>query len=199
MGKTKRKVLLIVALVLLPVLVLGLAYPYQRSKFIQKANALFDPREKAFKGLFLPWPIGRPTLVGGFDPKTDSRIAMRASLPCSRTGDFHPISSRPCQAHHEAGAEDGGIPVLPRAGRARPAASDPHCYRDMKLHSILFGWSDPDQALRVAAGILGKRASDGLRPSGHYCQRCEAFLTKYRTWEPQSGVGLELEDMVKTN
>src|SRR6266404_2410062 len=72
-------------------------------------------------------------------------------------------------------------------------------YRDMKLHSILFGWSDPDQALRVAAGILGKRASDGLRPSGHYCQRCEAFLTKYRTWEPQSGVGLELEDMVKTN
>ena len=78
MGKTKRKVLLIVALVLLPVLVLGLAYPYQRSKFIQKANALFDPREKAFKGLFLPWPIGRPTLVGGFDPKTDSRI--RAAL-----------------------------------------------------------------------------------------------------------------------
>ena len=35
-------------------------------------------------------------------------------------------------------------------------------YRDMKLHSILFGWSDPDQALRVAAGILGKRASGGL-------------------------------------
>ena len=70
---------------------------------------------------------------------------------------------------------------------------------DMKLHSLLLGWSDPDQVLRVAAGIPGKRASDGLRPSGHYCQRCEAFLTKYRTWEPQSGVGLELEDMVKTN
>jgi len=34
-------------------------------------------------------------------------------------------------------------------------------YRDMKLHSLLFGWSDPDQALRVAAGILGKRASGG--------------------------------------
>jgi hypothetical protein len=33
--------------------------------------------------------------------------------------------------------------------------------RDMKLHSLLFGWSDPDQALRVAAGILGKRASGG--------------------------------------
>ncbi len=83
---------------------------------------------------------------------------------------------------------------------ASPAAvGEARCYRDMKLHSILFGWSDPDQALRVAAGILGKRASDGLRPSGHYCQRCEAFLTKYRTWEPQSGVGLELEDMVKTN
>ena len=35
-------------------------------------------------------------------------------------------------------------------------------YRDMKLHSLLLGRSDPDQVLRVAAGILGKRASDGL-------------------------------------
>ena len=41
-------------------------------------------------------------------------------------------------------------------------ASERGRYRDMKLHSILFGWSDPDQALRVAAGILGKRASGGL-------------------------------------
>jgi hypothetical protein len=34
-------------------------------------------------------------------------------------------------------------------------------YRDVKLHSALFGWSDPDQALRLAAGIPGKRASGG--------------------------------------
>ena len=98
-----------------------------------------------------------------------------------------------------ASAVDGGILVLSHAERDLPAATDPHRYRDMKLHSILFGWSDPDQALRVAAGIPGKRASGGQWPSGHYCQRCEAFLTKYRTWEPQPGVGLELEDMVKTN
>ena len=78
-------------------------------------------------------------------------------------------------------------------------ASEVHCYRDVKLHSILFGWSDPDQALRVAAGILGERASDGLRLGGRYCQRCEAFPTMHRTWEPQSGVELELEDMVKRN
>ena len=68
---------------------------------------------------------------------------------------------------------------------------------------VAFGtaWLDenPDQALRVAAGILEKRASDWLWPSGHYCQGCEAFPTRYRTWEPQSGVGLELEEMVKTN
>jgi hypothetical protein len=72
-------------------------------------------------------------------------------------------------------------------------------YRDMKLHSILFGWSDPDQALRVAAGILGKRASGGRWLGGHYCQGCEAFPTTHRTWEPRSGVGLELEDTVKIN
>jgi len=78
-------------------------------------------------------------------------------------------------------------------------ATDARRYRDMKLHSILFGWSDPDQALRVAAGILGKRASGGRWLGGHYCQGCEAFPTTYRTWEPRSGVGLELEDTVKIN
>ena len=69
-----RKTANIAALVLGLGLVLSLAYTYQRLKFIQKTNALFDPKEKAFKGLFLPWPIGRPTLVGGLDPKTDSRV-----------------------------------------------------------------------------------------------------------------------------
>src|SRR5882724_9674538 len=75
-------------------------------------------------------------------------------------------------------------------------ATDQRRYRDMKLHSILFGWSNPDQALRVAASIPGKRASGGRWPSGHYCQGCEAFPTTYRTWEPQSGVELEWEDTV---
>jgi hypothetical protein len=42
----------------------------------------------------------------------------------------------------------------------RPVA-EPERYRDVKLHSALFGWSNPDQTLRVAAGILGKRASGG--------------------------------------
>ena len=94
---------------------------------------------------------------------------------------------------------DAGFALRLTVGGHWRGTTDHERYRDMKLHSILFGWSDPDQALRVAAGILGKRASDGLWPGGHYCQRCEAFPTMYRTWEPQSGVGLELEDMVKTN
>lgn len=78
MCKSKRRLLQVGSLVLLSILLLGLAYTYQRTRFIQKANALFDPQERAFTGTFLPWPIGRPTLFGGFDPKTDSRI--RASL-----------------------------------------------------------------------------------------------------------------------
>ena len=32
---------------------------------------------------------------------------------------------------------------------------------DMKLQSVLLGWSNPDQVLRVAAGIPRKQASDG--------------------------------------
>jgi hypothetical protein len=51
---------------------------------------------------------------------------------------------------------------LASSGLGSPAAvAERDRYRDMKLHSLLFGWSDPDQALRVAAGILGKRASGG--------------------------------------
>jgi hypothetical protein len=33
---------------------------------------------------------------------------------------------------------------------------------DMKLQSVLLGWSNPDQALRVSAGTPRKHASDGL-------------------------------------
>ena len=94
---------------------------------------------------------------------------------------------------------DAGTTVLLHAGHQWSGPSEFLRYRDMKLHSILFGWSDPDQALRVAAGIPGKRASGGLWPSGRCCQGCGAFPTMYRTWEPQPGVELELEDMVKTN
>jgi hypothetical protein len=78
MCKSKRRLLQVGSLLLVFILLLGLAYAYQRSRFIQKANAVFDPQEKAFAGTLLPWPIGRPSLFGGFDPKTDSRI--RASL-----------------------------------------------------------------------------------------------------------------------
>jgi len=77
--------------------------------------------------------------------------------------------------------------------------ADLFCYRDVKLHSALFGWSNPDQTLRVAAGILGKRASGGWTQVRVCCQGCEAFPTMHRTWEPRSGVELELGDMVKTN
>ena len=100
---------------------------------------------------------------------------------------------------NEITSADGGWRVRFAFVALRPAAAEFFRYRDMKLHSILPGWSNPDQALRVAAGILGKRASDGLWPSGHCCQGCGAFPTMYRTWEPQPGVELELEDMVKTN
>src|ERR1035437_7422155 len=40
---------------------------------------------------------------------------------------------------------------------------------DMKLQSVLLGWSNPDQALRVSAGTPRKHAPDGRWPSGRYC------------------------------
>ena len=96
-------------------------------------------------------------------------------------------------------ALDAAMTLLLHSQYHRRRASERGRYRDVKLHSLLLGWSDPDQVLRVAAGIPGKRASDGLWPSGHCFQGCGAFPTRYRTWEPQPGVELELEDMVKTN
>lgn len=56
---------------------------------------------------------------------------------------------------------DAGFDVRLHIGRCWPGTSEFLRYRDVKLHSALFGWSNPDQTLRVAAGILGKRASGG--------------------------------------
>ena len=100
--------------------------------------------------------------------------------------------------NQRAGGDGGSSPRL-HIGCQERGASDVQRYRDMKLHSLLFGWSNPDQALRVAAGILGKRASGGTtRALRVRCQGCEAFPTMHRTWKPQSGVELESEDRVKT-
>jgi hypothetical protein len=84
----------------------------------------------------------------------------------------------PNQAH----SVDAPIASLFAFERQWRRAPDAQRYRDMKLHSILFGWSDPDQALRVAAGIPRKHAPDGLWPGGHYCPGCGAFPEMYQTW-----------------
>jgi hypothetical protein len=74
MVSAKSKILRIGLWVLLFILLLAFGYFYQRSRFIQEANALFDPKEKAFTGIYLPWPTGHPSLFGNLDPQNDSRI-----------------------------------------------------------------------------------------------------------------------------
>jgi hypothetical protein len=74
MCKAKRKILLVLSSAVVLAILLGLAYAHQRSKFLQEVNAAFDPKHKAFSGIFLPWPIGRPTLAGGLDAETDRRV-----------------------------------------------------------------------------------------------------------------------------
>ncbi len=100
--------------------------------------------------------------------------------------------------HNLAASVDAPTPVCLRWWRFGRRATEQRRYRDVKLHSVLLGWSDPDQALRVAAGILGERASGGTAWALQVrCQGCEAFPTMHRTWKPHSGVELEWEDMVK--
>jgi hypothetical protein len=75
----RRRQVLRVGLTCLAILVLlTLVYDYQRTAFVRRANALFDSKGNAFKGWYLPWPIGRPSLVGALDLTTDQRI--RTSL-----------------------------------------------------------------------------------------------------------------------
>ncbi len=80
MAKTQRTLLSVLALAPILVLLLGLAYAYQRARFTQRVNAAFDPQQKAFRGIFLPWPVGRPTLAGGLVPETDRRIRSLLDL-----------------------------------------------------------------------------------------------------------------------
>jgi len=68
-------------------------------------------------------------------------------------------------------------------GALSPAAAAQFVVRcDMKLQSVLLGRSNPDQALRLAAGIPRKHAPDGQRLGGRYCQGCGAFPQMYQTW-----------------
>lgn len=74
MCKPNRKLLLLIVSALGLLLLASLGYAYQRRQFVRRANAIFDPQHRAFSGVFLPWPVGRPTLAGGFDPATQRRV-----------------------------------------------------------------------------------------------------------------------------
>ncbi len=80
MTKTQQTLLSVLALAPILVLLLGLTYAYQRARFTQRVNATFDPQEKAFHGIFLPRPVGCPTLAGGLVPETDRRIRSLLDL-----------------------------------------------------------------------------------------------------------------------
>ena len=96
-------------------------------------------------------------------------------------------------------ALDAAMRLLLRIVRTGRRASEFWRYRDMKLHSTLFGWSNPDQALRVAAGILGKRASGGRWPSGHYCHGVRSLPDNASNLEASIRGRVRIEDMVKSN
>jgi len=76
------------------------------------------------------------------------------------------------------GAAPNGGPTTP-VGNSRASEGPPSVIRivscDMKLQSVLLGGRNPDQVLRVAAGIPRKQASDGRWSRGRYCQGSEAF------------------------
>ena len=74
MSKTKPILLGVLASVPVLALLLGLAFAHHHSRFTRRVNAVFDPQQKAFRGIYLPWPIGRPTLAGGLEQETYWRI-----------------------------------------------------------------------------------------------------------------------------
>ena len=80
MTQVRRTLLGVLALAPVLALLLGLAYAQQCARFTQRVNAAFDPQEKAFHGIFLPWPVGRPTLAGGLEAETDRRIRSLLDL-----------------------------------------------------------------------------------------------------------------------
>jgi hypothetical protein len=53
------------------------------------------------------------------------------------------------------------LPASSELGFPAAVAEGGRC--DVKFHSVLLGWNDPDQALRVAAGTPRKHAPDGRR------------------------------------
>ena len=49
-------------------------YKWRKSCQIEKANNVFDPIDRKLIGLYLPWPLGSPSLFGQLDNQSAKRL-----------------------------------------------------------------------------------------------------------------------------
>ena len=75
MTRPGKRLLRVLASILVVGPLPGFAYAQQPARFAQRVNAVFDPQHQAFRGTYyLPWPVGHPTLAGGLDPEAYRRV-----------------------------------------------------------------------------------------------------------------------------
>ena len=62
-------------------MILGLVgYKWRKSCQIEKANNAFDPVERKLHGLYIPWPLGKPSLFGQFNRVTAERLRKNLNI-----------------------------------------------------------------------------------------------------------------------
>ena len=76
----KKKTYVVILAVLVLTILLMMGYKWRKSYQIDRANSVFAPKEKTISGAYIPWPLGKPSILGRFDNKTATRI--RKSFNC---------------------------------------------------------------------------------------------------------------------
>jgi len=76
----KNRIKKLLILIMLSTFVLGIAiysgYVWRKSYQLDRANKTFDPLKHSLSGIYLPWPLGKPSIFGRLDDESRKRIRM---------------------------------------------------------------------------------------------------------------------------
>src|SRR5208282_2303604 len=121
-------------------------------------------------------------------------LVRETRQPCSYIGDFHPISSRPCQAHHYRAALDAAVATSLQSRRHRRGACERRCWarvrlvafmlRLIRIHKTFYTvWfcSAWQPTLATAFSPAGQGSSTSLAPD-----LCSGSLRPGASWSPLS-------------
>jgi len=81
-NKIKKSLIWVMSITLAFEFAICAGYVLRKSYQLDKANKVFDPVKHSLSGIYLPWPLGKPSIFGQLDYESEKRI--RAFVNCDQ-------------------------------------------------------------------------------------------------------------------